>query len=299
MTSVGANTWNIPLEINNLESQITTVGGSGVQSVVAGTNITITGTATNPIINSSAGANGVQSLTAIGSGIVLNQNTGAVQIKNSGVIGITAGNGIAVSGTGTITIDNTGITSLTAGSGISVAGSTITNTGVRSITAGTNTTITGTATNPIINAVNPVIPSGSVIDIVGTSYAFANPALLANCVLISSVPLQNSGITIDFPSYAQLVSTYGANAIIPFTIANLYQDQPNPYQTIYLTCLNDTNPAKVYFNQSASSSNWVVGNPTPSTSNFVLQRGTIWKGTVILDSVKGNAYYCFTWLTFL
>jgi hypothetical protein len=32
MTSSGANTWSIPLEINNLESQIHSSGGSGASA---------------------------------------------------------------------------------------------------------------------------------------------------------------------------------------------------------------------------------------------------------------------------
>lgn len=326
MSSSGANTWNTPLEINNLESQIYTGGGSGVQSVSAGTNITITGTAVNPIINSIAGA--VSSLSA-GAGIAVNQTTGAITVRNTGVLSIIEGSGIKTdASTGNITIENIGVNAVSSGTGISISGSTqtpiitntgvnaitggtgititgtstnpiIASTGVQTITAGTNTTITGTATNPIINAINPAIPSGASINVNGGNYAFSNPALLANCIIYSSVPIYNSGITIDFPTYAQLVATYGANAVIPFTIGNLNQNTVAPNQTVYLTCNNDTNPASVYFNQSVSGGNWVADNPTPSTSDFVLSRGCLWKGTVILDSVKQSAFYCLSWLSFL
>jgi hypothetical protein len=52
MTSAGANTWSVPLELNNLESQIGGAGGSGVQSVSVGNaNLTLSGTAQNPIIS--------------------------------------------------------------------------------------------------------------------------------------------------------------------------------------------------------------------------------------------------------
>lgn len=53
MTSAGANTWSVPLEINNLEARIGGGGGGGgVSSVTAGnSNITITGSSANPVIN--------------------------------------------------------------------------------------------------------------------------------------------------------------------------------------------------------------------------------------------------------
>jgi hypothetical protein len=41
MTSAGANTWSIPLELNNLESQIGSGGGSGVSQIIASNNISI------------------------------------------------------------------------------------------------------------------------------------------------------------------------------------------------------------------------------------------------------------------
>jgi hypothetical protein len=52
MTSAGANTWSVPLELNNLESQISGGGGGSVVGITAGNaNITITGTPTNPILS--------------------------------------------------------------------------------------------------------------------------------------------------------------------------------------------------------------------------------------------------------
>ena len=53
MTSAGANTWSVPLEINNLEAKIGSGGGGGgVSSVTAGnSNIVIGGTSANPTIS--------------------------------------------------------------------------------------------------------------------------------------------------------------------------------------------------------------------------------------------------------
>jgi len=159
-------------------------GGGGVDSVIAGTAISITGSSTNPVVNNI----GVTAAVA-GTGIGVSGATGNVTISNTGVLaltagtnvtitgtasnpiinssnpggtltGITAGTGIAVSGSApSPTVSNTGVLSNIAGTGISVSGATgnvtISNTGVLALTAGTNVTITGTASNPIINSSNP------------------------------------------------------------------------------------------------------------------------------------------------
>ena len=53
MTSAGANTWSVPLELNNLEAKIGSGGGGGgVSAITAGNaNIVIGGTSTNPTIS--------------------------------------------------------------------------------------------------------------------------------------------------------------------------------------------------------------------------------------------------------
>jgi len=273
----GANTWSVALNEN---SQAGGGGSSGVQSITAGTNITLGGTATDPIINSTA-TTGVASITA-GTGVSVNQSTGAVTVQNTGVITLTAGTNVSLTGTATNPVVNASFS------------------GVQSISAGTNTTITGTATNPIINLSPSPLPAGVSINVNGGNYDFTNPALLANCIIYSSVPIFSAGITLNFPTYAQLVATYGANAVIPFTIGNLFQNELAPLQQVFLTCLNDTNPASVYFNQNNNGANYVADNPTPSTvNNIVLSRGSLWRCIVVLDSVRADAFYNFQWLTFL
>lgn len=249
----GANTWSVALNEN---AQVGSGGGSsGVQSITAGTNITLGGTATDPIINSTA---------------------------TTGVQSVSAGTNTTITGTATNPIVNA------------------TFSGVQTVSAGTNTTITGTATNPIINLSPAPLPAGVAININGGNYDFTNVSLLANCILYSSVPIFNSGITLNFPTYAQLVSTYGADAVIPFTIGNLFQNTVAPNQIVYLTCINDTNPASVYFNQNNDGANYVANNPTPSSvNNIVLSRGSLWRCVVVLDSVKASAFYNFQWLTYL
>jgi hypothetical protein len=53
MTSAGANTWSVPLELNNLEAKIGSGGGGGgVSAITAGNaNIVVGGTSTNPTIS--------------------------------------------------------------------------------------------------------------------------------------------------------------------------------------------------------------------------------------------------------
>ncbi len=69
-------------------------------------------------------------------------------INNSLVNSITAGSGISVTSGANPTITNTGILSLSAGTGISVSGSTITNTGITSLSAGSGISVSGsTITN--------------------------------------------------------------------------------------------------------------------------------------------------------
>lgn len=268
MTSSGANTWSIPLELNNLETQIGS-GSSGVQAITAGANITITGTASNPIISTTEG----------------------------GVNSITAGAGVVISGTATNPIITaTGIQTLSAGSGISLTSGTsptISATGVQSISAGTNTTITGTATNPIINLTPSTLPAGVSLNINNADFVVP-VAQLANCYLYSGATL-TAPRTISFPSYNALLTQYGANAVIPFFVGNFRQ--PSPAEAIALAVVGDNVPSNVFFNQSVASGSWVVSAPVPSSGSFVLDWKAFWRGTCVLDSTLGDAYYTFTWLS--
>ena len=264
----------IDRRINNIEAQIAGLYGStGVQSVVAGTNVTITGSPSNPIINSTG---------------------------SSGVSSIVAGSGISVSGTTTVTVANTGITALVAGTGISVSGSTINNTGVLSVSAGTNTTITGTATNPIINVTSSPSTTTNPIDIAGVAYYVVNPSQLNNSQIFSTLTLPPTGTFIDLPSYSQLVSAYGSSAVVSFTIGNLNQNMPAPDQPVYLTVQAD--PSFCYVTQSVATplGGWTTPAPTvlfgqPSNA-VLLTRKSYMKCTAILDFNQSTVNYCLTWL---
>jgi len=75
MTSAGANTWSVPLEINNLESRI----NSG----------------------------GVSSIATSGAGLSASGGTGAVTLTNTGVTSLVAGTNVTISGsTGAVTINS-------------------------------------------------------------------------------------------------------------------------------------------------------------------------------------------------
>ena len=171
MSSAGANTWNVPLEINNLESQIHGGGGGGVASITSGnSNITITGTATNPIISGT-----------------LTNLTNNVNTSNYSFTGNASGNPSFVLGGGQefkvittdltpqILVSGTGVSLGSSGSGYTVVAPTVASTAndtqvattafvktaiagsaVASVSAGTNITITGTSTAPIVNLSSPL-----------------------------------------------------------------------------------------------------------------------------------------------
>ena len=165
---------------------------TGVIQVNAGAGITIAGTATVPVVEN----DGILSITAGNAGITVVGGAGApplnAVISNSGVLGITNGLGINVTGTAQQPIiNNNGVRTLTAGAGMVVNNAdpnnpvvvnggvtsivdggagititnptgpavTITNDGVLSVTAGTGISVTGTAQNPVINssAVSPIL----------------------------------------------------------------------------------------------------------------------------------------------
>ena len=115
-------------------------GTNGVSSITAGTNISVTGTASVPIVNLQA------PLTST-------LNMGAVAITDSaGAVGVSGQ--VLTAGTGGQTLWGTN--------------------GVSSITAGTNISITGTASVPVVNLQNPLTATlnAGAQNIHGTSTQF-------------------------------------------------------------------------------------------------------------------------------
>lgn len=146
-------------------------GSSGVASVTAGNSyITIGGTSINPTVAN----NGVQTLTA-GTGVSLSGSANQPVVNNTGVLGLTAGNaGITVGGTAANpTISNAGVLGVTAsGAGIAVSGTAqnpnIQNTGVTSLVAGSNITLSGSTGAVTISASGGTSPITTVtFDTVG------------------------------------------------------------------------------------------------------------------------------------
>lgn len=178
MTSAGANTWSVPLEINNLESQISS-GGSGVQSISVGnTNLTLGGTAQNPILSgtltnltsSVAGNNNFiagMSAPPFGTSAIVCAGTDTFLIEDTANVPLlaVANTGLVLGGGGTLTtvpvqaptvaVSTTNDTQVATTAFVqSVIGSTA---NVASITAGTNISIDNTNPNiPIVSLATPL-----------------------------------------------------------------------------------------------------------------------------------------------
>jgi hypothetical protein len=161
------------------------IAAGGVTSVTAGNSISVTGTATDPVVNVSGTTNhsvllgnalgAVTSLANGSTGQILTAQTGADPIwaaAAGGVASVTGGNNITITGTATNPIVNVSGTTLRAvqvgnASGslsslpLGTTGQVLTGvTGnaptwgaapVASVTGGNNITITGTATAPVVN----------------------------------------------------------------------------------------------------------------------------------------------------
>lgn len=144
-------------------------GSSGVQTVTAGTNVSITGSGTNPIINAFPGTVVVSSIEGL---------SGAVNLIGNNITITTSGQDITLSATGS------GYPNITAGVGISVTGTAadpvITNLNPSpsypAISAGSGITVGGTASAPVITNTNPTpvypaISAGAGISVTGTAAA--------------------------------------------------------------------------------------------------------------------------------
>jgi len=129
----------------------------GVKEVIAGTNVTITGSIYTPTINATGSSGGGVTSLAYTTGINGSAATGAITLSNTGVTSIIAGSGIGVSGgTGAVTISNTSVG------------------GITSLVAGSNITITNTSTINV--SANPVFSNSMGFNGFGTNSVFGNVA---------------------------------------------------------------------------------------------------------------------------
>ena len=155
----------VGIDVDNTLPQQPIVNNTGVLTVTAGTNVTVTGTAQNPVINATGGGGGVSSVIA-GTGITVDTPTGDVTVTNDGVLTAVSGNaGIEVDtdgpgDNGNITILNTGVLGITGtGAGINVNNTdaqnpVVSNTGVTSLVADTGLSVsasTGAVTVGVSN----------------------------------------------------------------------------------------------------------------------------------------------------
>ena len=226
-------------------------------------------------------------------------------IGGGGTGGITAiipGAGITTSGSTAITITNNGVRTLTAGTNITLGGTAnnpVINSavdGVQTITAGTNVSITGTATAPIINAIVPAI-TPVPYDLLATSSDTVNASGLPNRLYYSSVPYTNGIVNFYFPTYADMLATHGANALVYFWIGDL---NVNAGQVVDFQFNIVGTPTNVKW------SNSLQGNFSPSNlQNYLSQNATtpyslpilsLFRGTAYANAVAGVVVYHFDWL---
>ena len=270
----GANTWSVALNENAQGSG----GSSGVQSITAGTNITLGGTSADPIINSTA-TTGVSSLTA-GTGISVSSATGAITVGNTGVLSLTAGTNVSLTGTAQNPIINS------------------VSTGVQTVSAGTGIVLTGTAQNPIISASYSPPTSGTVFDFAGGLVLTIPANQINECVVINSVLQTANPMILSVPDYPALVAQFGANAVVHFTIGNLQ----NGLTTTSITSITTVPPNQVRYSNNlngASPTTQNLQNHFSSSDPYTFPTACLaqmFRVSIVIDSVYQRATYCLTWL---
>jgi collagen type VII alpha len=160
-------------------------GGTGTATpgLVAGTNVTITGTWPNQTVNSSGGASGVTSITA-GTGL-----TGGT-ITTSGTIGLSTPVSVANGGTGTASPGTV------AGTGISVSGSfptqTVSLSTPVSVANGGTGTISSTGTGSTVLSASPALTGSPTVG--GQNICLANGT---NCPATATLKVASGVMTIS------------------------------------------------------------------------------------------------------
>jgi len=266
-------------------------GGGGVQSVNAGTNITISGTPTNPVVNALAGVSAVEGLQ------------GSINLVGANCSITTSGQDITIT-----------VPAPPAGAVQSVAGAT----GVITMT-GTGCSITGGGTN--ISIAVPVPPVASVAGLTGVltlgssdSTVTITPAgtnIDLKAVSASAVPNKNVNKLISFEALNQNVSSiqyssifYGVDSvptIPPWTITAQFVKFD-----FYLPCirtLTTTGPAlaaapnETFIFQGIES---LSSSPIPSDSaNLTITQNTglttngqtnkfVLEGSIVIPAIEFN-----------
>jgi hypothetical protein len=274
MTSAGANTFSIELNLNNLESQIATGLTAGVSAIATS-----------------------------GAGLSASGGTGNVTLTNTGVTSLVAGSNITLSGaTGAVTVNSTasgGISAVNGGTAISTSTAsgvvTVNNTGVTSIVAGTGVTVSGATGAVTVNAIaSPVIPSSTTIDIYGLVNITITASQLANCYIYSSqlIPSPfspNTTYYVNLPSYSDLIAVYGGFAVIPFLVGNC--------RTATATVrFQGDNSIQLISNLFPPNANLQVQTPQIGSTGYTLAIGYVWRGYCVLDPSNNIALYSFNYI---
>jgi hypothetical protein len=278
-------------------------GGSSITSIVGGAGIGVSGSTAITITNT-----GVRTLTSGGTGITIGGTTTDRTVSNTGVLSLTAGTNITLGGTAQNPVINSavdGIQTITAGTNITLTGTAtdpIINSavdGVQTLTAGANVSITGTTANPIISATSSPLPTPQTPrDFAGASTITITSAQMANAVFYSSVSYSTGTITVNLPSYADMLATYGAQKLVPFYWGNINIGS-GQLVNINLSTLGNANLIWVNVPIQGNSApvslqNYFSGHPTP----FALPTLQIWNGTAYIDDVSGTVSYNFAWAGF-
>ena len=218
------------ITVNSGTGPITTITNNGVLALQAGSNVTIGGTANNPIINATGSLN---NLTA-GKGISITNATGPnATIVNSGVVGLVAGANITLqetgAGTGVFNISASGggggsVASVSGqGEGISISPITgavvVRNTGVTSLTGTTGNISVSGSTGAVSLDIGPnvltnVTAGNSGITIDGTGNSRTISAEIAGLTEGTGINLTNNSGNFTIDNTGVLGLTEGANVTI-------------------------------------------------------------------------------------
>ena len=210
--------------------------GGGVISVGAGTAITVTGTATTPVVNN-VGVTAV----GVGTGLSTSAATGSLTLANTGVLGLTsilnggigiggtaqnpiltgtyyAGSGITVAPdvTNNVQISNTGVLSVAVGSGLSTSAAsgalTLANTGVLSAVAGTAISVSsGTGDVTISNLGVTALTAGTGTSVSGST----GSVTVDNTGVLSATG--GTGLSVSASTGAVTFSNTGVTSIVAGT----------------------------------------------------------------------------------
>ena len=262
----------------------------GVLELTPGTNITISGTKANYTINATAPPSGVQSVGSGNAGINITGTLTDPLVSNEGVLELTQGTNITISGTKAnytiaATVPPSGVQSVAAGNaGISIGGTaadpTVSNDGVLELTEGINISITGTKSNYTINAAVP--PSGvqsvaagnAGISIGGTA---ADPTVLNDGVIeltsgtgiVLTGTKANYTITATAPTFDlnAVLNKLNAFPVLPYTASSSQTVAANQVATVtvpdgsFPTASADGHWAFAKAIGSGAYFNWYMYNP--------------------------------------